>query len=645
MKEKKLNLMLYTFVSIVFMELIFRIITIESFFSRSLIYILLSSFLVTSFVTFICSLFRDEKLKKTVYFILLFFISFWMIAELVYKNTLNVFFSISMLKLADQVMTFWQDTLLMVIKNLPYIIVIFIPFITGLLIKKKLDFESKNKDIIMSLSIFIVSLLIFKCSLLINKKESYSAYELYYKVNETSLNIEKFGVYVSTYLDIHKTITGISEEVVLINNKNNRDKEETEVKYDYNINNNIDFNKLISNESNNTLKSMHEYFNSDSGTQKNKYTGYFKNKNLILFMAESFNSIAVKEDFTSTLYELTSNGFVFNNFYTPVNNSTIGGEFQELTGLFANNAILKTWRNGGNYFPYGLANSFKSGGYKTFAYHDHYYTFQDRNKYLKAIGFDNFTGCYNGLEKKINCKSWPESDVEMINATFDDYINEDKFMVFYASVSGHGDYSWSGNNMSKKHQKETASFPYSERAKAYLAAQKEFNDALELLLKKLKDANKLDDTVIAFVGDHYPYMLSLNEINELSTYKRDGVVEINRSNFALYNSKMKKIEIDKVGSEIDVIPTIYNLFGLDYDSRLFIGKDILSTEPGLAIMNNRSWVSDKGTYFAAEKKFVLKDGATVDEQYVNNMNKIVSSKITMSKNIIEQNYYKKVLGD
>ena len=69
--------------------------------------------------------------------------------------------------------------------------------------------------------------------------------------------------------------------------------------------------------------------------------GYFKNKNLILFMAESYNMIAVNKELTPTLYKLTNEGFVFNNFYTPVNNSTIGGEFQELTGLYANGSILK----------------------------------------------------------------------------------------------------------------------------------------------------------------------------------------------------------------------------------------------------------------------------------------------------------------
>ena len=105
---------------------------------------------------------------------------------------------------------------------------------------------------------------------------------------------------------------------------------------------------------------------------------------------------------------------------------------------------------------------------------------------------------------------------------------------------------------------------------------------------------------------------------------------------------MDTIKVEKVGSQLDVMPTIYNTFGIEYDSRLFIGKDILSTEGGLAMFGDRSWVSDKGTYFASSRKFVAKDGIVVEEDYVSTINQIVNSKITMSKLIIENNYYKKV---
>ena len=138
-----------------------------------------------------------------------------------------------------------------------------------------------------------------------------------------------------------------------------------------------------------------------------------------------------------------------------------------------------------------------------------------------------------------------------------------------------------------------------------------------------------------------------DQVNEVSQnlygYKKDGTITVNKSNFILWNSEMENVHVSKVGSQIDVIPTIYNLFGINYDSRLFIGSDILSITPGLAMFGNRSWVSDKGMYYTASQKFVPNDGEEIDEDYVKNMNQIVNNKITMSKLIIENNYYSKVL--
>ena len=477
------------------------------------------------------------------------------------------------------------------------------------------------------------------------------AYELYYKVNNVSLNVEKFGVLHTFLIDSYRSVFGFKESVSIINKDDGNNDTSSgsiprdEIIYGYN-NLNIDFNKLIKNENNNTIKEMHEYFQNESGSLKSKYTGYFKGKNLILFMAESFNEIAVNKDLTPTLYKLVNSGFKFNNFYTPTISSTIGGEFQELTGLVAASGFLSPWKNGNNDYPFGIGKVFKDMGYNTYAYHDHSIYFQNRYIYLKSLGFDNFKGCNNGLEKSINCKIWPESDLEMINATVKDYVNSDKpFFTYYVTVSGHGDYGWSKSAIANKNKDLVSGLKVSEKPLAYLAAQIELDRALEKLITSLDSVGVLDDTVIALVGDHYPYYMSIDEVNEISSYKKDSVVEVNRSNFILWNNKMDTVEVDKVGSQIDVLPTLYNLFGVSYDSRLIIGKDILSTTGGLAIFGNRSWVSEKGTYFANTKKFVPVDGVKVTDEYINTMNKIVNNKVLMSKNIMENNYYKKVIGD
>lgn len=647
-KLKKFNVILFTFIILMFLELSFRILTNVTIFNISFLYVTLYNIFVSLLISFLVT-WGNNKFNKVIYYITIFIISFIYALQLCIYKMFGFYFDLSLLSATDQVASFAGDGLKLILENIVGVIVLFLPFIILLIFIRRISIHKNDVKInIIKLISLVVVYLVFIGTLYIKGNGINSAKELYFNVNNNELNIRKFGVLNAFRIDVKRSIFGFEVKLDIPDDYVDPDKDdddEVEIVYEYN-NLDIDFDSLIAGESNSTIKMMHEYFKNESGTLQNEYTKYFEGKNLILFMAESFNEIAVREDITPTLYKLVNSGFKFNNFYTPTISSTIGGEFQELTGLVAASGFLSPWKSGENYYPFGVATAFQNLGYNTYAYHNHTYTFQSRHKYLAALGFDNYMGCRNGLENEINCNQWPESDVEMIEATFDDYIaSENPFMVYYVTVSGHGDYGFNYSAMARKHKDDVANLNYSEKPLSYLAAQIELDQALELLIKKLDEAGELEDTVIALVGDHYPYYLSLDEVNEIASYEKDNVVEINRSNFILWNSEMETVEIEKVGSQIDVLPTIYNLFGLEYDSRLIIGKDILSTEPGLAIFGNSSWVSDKGTYFASSGEFVSRDGVTVDDDYIRYMNSIVSNKITMSRNIMKYDYYRKVLGE
>ena len=646
---KKFNVILFTFIILMFLEISFRILTNVTIFNISFLYVTLYNIFVSLLISFLVT-WGNNKFNEVIYYVTIFIICFIYALQLCIYKMFGFYFDLSLLSATDQVVSFAGDGLKLILENIMGVIVLFLPFIILLIFIKRISIHKNEVKInIIKLISLVVVYLVFIGTLYINGDGINSAKELYFNVSNNELNIRKFGVLNAFRIDVKRSIFGFDVKLDIPDDYVDPDKDddegdEVEIVYDYN-NLDIDFDSLIASETDSTVSMMHEYFKNESGTLQNEYTKYFEGKNLILFMAESFNEIAVREDITPTLYKLVNSGFKFNNFYTPTISSTIGGEFQELTGLVAASGFLSPWKSGENYYPFGVATAFQNLGYNTYAYHNHTYTFQSRHKYLAALGFDNYMGCRNGLENEINCNQWPESDVEMIEATFDDYItSENPFMVYYVTVSGHGDYGFNYSAMARKHKDDVANLNYSEKPLSYLAAQIELDQALELLIKKLDEAGELEDTVIALVGDHYPYYLSLDEVNEIASYEKDSVVEINRSNFILWNSEMETVEIEKIGSQIDVLPTIYNLFGVEYDSRLIIGKDILSTEPGLAIFGNSSWVSDKGTYFASSGEFVSKDGSEVDSEYVKYMNNVVSNKITMSRYIMKYDYYRKVLG-
>ena len=627
---------LFNFLFLLWLELLFHFSIFHSFILSSVINIILYTFFISVLITLLTTAF-SFKVNKIILYIIYSILPILYSIQLVFKNVFNSFFSFSLLSLSDQVLAFKGSMFSLIFKNIVYILLFFIPLILLIIFRKKIKFN-KLKLPILEIELVLLGSALLSYSFYLNKgKDEYlSGYSLVYEVNQNALNIEKLGVLNAYKLDLVRTIFGFEEKIVMIDNKvlekEPAKEEEEEVKeYLYNKEE-LDLDNI---KNKNSL--IYDYIMANSGSKQNEYTGLFKGKNLIFIVAESFSEIAISKELTPTLYKLTNSGLTFNNFYTPNYLSTIGGEFQALTGLHPSNEILSRWRSGTNYFPYGLATVYENLGYKTYAYHNNSGYFQDRNKYLKSLGFKNFKACYIGLN--INCNIWPQSDVEMINATIDDYLDSpEPFMAYYMTVSGHFEYNFD-NAMAKKHYDKVKDLPYSNSVKAYIGTEIELDEALQVLLQKLEEKDKLKDTVIVLLADHYPYALSLDEINEVSAYKRDETFEINHNKLIIYNPLIETTNITKVASSSDVLPTIYNLFGIKYDSRLFTGSDILSTNEGLVIFQNRSWISDKAIYNSRTNTYVNRTSEKVDKEYIDIMNNIVSSKLIYSKEMISKNGY------
>lgn len=626
-KILKINGMNY--LVLIFFEMVFALISFDIY-SKSevlsiLIYSLFSSFIMTILMTV-----GSEKTNKIFSYIIYFVLCFWFALEAIFKSFLQTFFSLDCFKLSDQAMGFAGETIKVIVGNIHYLILFFLPFILLIIFRKKIDLNIKENKKYLYSYIILIPLSFLSYRLYINStkdNKDISLYDLYYNTNNIPLSIQKMGVLSSTGLDIYRNIFGFDDKVIEVNYEEENNDEDLFVYEKNNLDLDLSSNKLN--------KDIKEYIDNNPGTSKNKYTGMFENKNLIFVVAESFSEIGIDKDRTPTLYKLTNNGFIFDNFYVPYYLSTIGGEFQSLTGLYPNYSTLTKWKSGENSFPYGLATVFKEKGYNTYAYHAHDGYFQNRYKYLKALGFDNFKACNMGLN--INCNVWPESDIEMIKATTNDYINSDKpFMTYYMTVSGHLDYTKESNSIVSKNWDLVKNLDYSDKAKSYLATQIELDRAMESLLKELENKGILEDTVIVLLADHYPYGLSLEEINELSSYQRYELFEINHNALIIYNSSMKNTNVTKVGMPIDVLPTIYNLFDIKYDSRLFAGSDLLSNNEGMVILDNLSWITDKGKYNSLNGKY----SGDIDSDYINNINNIIQNKIIFSRNMITYDGYR-----
>ena len=256
------------------------------------------------------------------------------------------------------------------------------------------------------------------------------------------------------------------------------------------------------------------------------------------------------------------------------------------------------------------------------------------------MGYD-YQGVGNGLEVK---KTWPESDLEMMQLTLPEYVGDAPFHTYYMTVSGHMNYNYMGNSMSAKHKDEVAHLGLSEAAGAYLACQMELDKALEYTLQYLEETGHLEDTVLCLSADHYPYGLEQETLTELNGGESvDMRFDVYHSTLILWSGSMTEpVRVTKPCSSLDILPTLSNLFGLEYDSRLLMGRDILSDSEGLVVLSDRSFLTESGRYDAAKDTFTPAPGVTVPEGYVKSHQQAINGMFSNSRLILEQDYYRKL---
>lgn len=657
---RKIGPFVFIFLSILFLEIITKKIMVGHIFNIGLLYMIIFTIPFALLFTLLTKMF-NKTVNKVLLFITIGFLVVYYEVQFIFFILFSVPFSFSTIGLADQAFDFVNVINDTIIAHFFVFISLLLPFILLIIFHKKINTDRSVKMNLLILPLLIVTYLFTFLVLQIKDNNSITNKKLYFNVDAPVEQVDRFGVLTYTKVDIKRQLFGYKTEIeVELDTAPEKTEEEIQTIKEYGLNSlDIDFDKLDSKNSN--IQALNTFMKNSEPTNRHEYTGMFKGKNLIFILAEGFNEIAVDEQRTPTLYKMIHTGFDFKNFYSPVFLSTTGGEFQSTTGLVPTQEILKLWKSKTPDIRFALGNSFGKLGYRVQSYHNWNYKYYKRDITMNTLGFNNYTGCGNGLEKllhtpeelskiKYACKCrWLEKDSEMAQVTAPLYMGkEGNFVTYYVTVSGHSPYA-AGDNIARLHFDTVKDLEYSDIVKYYLASQVELDKMLEQLVADLTASGELDNTVIALVGDHYPYTLKIDEMNEAATYTKDSIVEVNHSNFILWNNAMEEpVVVDKVGSQIDVLPTLLNLFGVDYDSRMIVGKDILSNYEGVAIFSNYSWVSDYGTYQAAKKKFYPKEGKSLEgeteEEYVKRMNSRVKNSFSISKLIIDNNYYNYVLG-
>jgi len=678
-------------------ELIFRLYTARSFRADAVLVTLLFSLGAGAFLALLLRVSPHRLLNRIVSLVLLFLVPLLYIIEFLIYRSFKVFYDVNTCVngAGGAITGFMGDILRLIfcVDGLSAIFLFLLPFILYSVfgIRRIPSSKWKNSDVLFMVSGFVIAnalalILVYAIpSLSMMYKEEYNFQSV----------VEEMGLATGLRLDILKAIRGDKVGFTIEENTGLADyqmaksetpdiirtpvpdelakeylnsgffkdinseeaKEELEaiptptpvVEYGYNAYD-IDY-EALSETVSGTNRDLDLYVASLTPSKQNEYTGKFKGKNLIFITAEAFSGYLVDEERTPTLYRLIHNGFYFEDYYQPAVAGTTGGEYSNLFGLIPTSGgkSMSILTSGSTFTTMG--SMLNKEGYYGKAFHNNTNTIYGRNETHNRLGYsDGFMGVGDGMEDYLTTHGFPASDLEMMEGTFPTYVDKQPFNIYYMTVSGHGQYGRSINQMSAKNWDRVADVDCSDKLKAYLANNMELEDALTYLVDALYENDIADDTVIVLSPDHFPYGLdddaSLGKmpyLSELYGFNVVNYLQRESNNCVIWCGELENEEpvtISSPTSSLDLLPTLSNLFGVSFDSRLYPGRDVFSDAPALVFDGAYDWKTDLGTYIASTNTFTpVNEDTEIPEGYVNSVKSIVRNKFSFCKGVLQDDFY------
>lgn len=405
-----------------------------------------------------------------------------------------------------------------------------------------------------------------------------------------------------------------------------------------------------------SIAKLNAYVSTLTPSMQNEFTGLFAGKNLIFISAEAFAAEVIDSELTPTLYRLANKGIQFTDFYQLSGAGTTGGEYQNLFGMLPSNGGSSFKDTAGNLNYYTIGSMLDRLGYYGQAFHNNSYIYYNRHKTHNNLGYSQgFMGYGNGMEEYVE-NLWPQSDLEMLQGTLPTYIDKGPFNIYYMSVSGHSGYTKGGNSMTRKNWSRVEHLTCSDTLKGYFAAQLELEDAMAYLVSELEKKGIADDTVICISADHFPYGLDddaplgkMPYLSELYGYNVTSSFQRDHNRLILWCGALEDAEpvvVDSPTSSLDILPTLANLFGVEFDSRLLPGRDVFSDAPALVFTMGYNWITEYGIYYASSGTFEqTKTDVTLPESYVQTISAIVGNKLAYCERALDSDYFRYLFGN
>ncbi len=656
------NIILNTIINFTFMiliEIIFKTVNFFNLIDISSIRIILGSFII-SFIISSIEYFIPKKLHKYINILFIFVCSFYSWLETGFNNFIGVYMSFGTSSQLGAVIDYIREFVLSFkwyyyFTMLPFILIILYYIFYDKKIKNKYKINiSKNNYKLLNKTMFVKKILLSFMLLNIisslylitvfapfmqNKLQVVKTKELLINPSVPSITVKQYGIVGFGILDVKHYLfpTNESYEYNVDNEKRHNNNLNKTRKFD-----DTKWEELINNETNTTLNTLNKYFINNKITDENEYTGLYKDKNLIVIMMESVNDIIINKEDYPNFYKLYSEGWHWENNYSPRNSCSTGNnEMSGMTSLYSiyNTCTANIYKDN-TYFE-SIFNLFNKNNYYTFSAHDYSEHYYYRHIIHSNMGSQKYYGVEElGIDYSSQYKNWASDEdfMKVVNDIINN-VDSDKFMTWLTTVSSHQPYYYSSIE-GDKYLSLYDNLDLKIDLKRYKSKLKILDNALGILIDGLTASGKLDDTVIVLFGDHYPYGLSTNTINSVLDYDTGVDYESERVPFVIYNSKMEPKVFKEYTSYVNILPTVANLFGLNYDPRLYMGTDLLSKDyKSLVVFADGSWKNEYAYYNASKSDIEYFTDKTYSIEELQQINNNISNKINMSSLAIKNNYF------
>ena len=358
---------------------------------------------------------------------------------------------------------------------------------------------------------------------------------------------------------------------------------------------------------------MIDYFKRKVDYQ-NSFTGLLEGKNVFVIMIETGDDLMINEYLTPNMYALTQESLYCEN--TLSKNKTNISEFIGLTGSAPTAGVLAS-RYDYN-LPYSLVSQLNNIDYHTMYFHDtsaepeHNMDLYGREVLMPKLGFDN-----SYFHEDLFGEDYPMWDWTG-NYTFDSITmpivtdtilqSDEPFFAFYTSLSMHGPYA---NRANQKTLEEM----YGEKLEyakennlwrnpleiyapidapcvdTYMMCAMDFDKALGEMFERFEQEGKLDDTLFVIYGDHDMYYPGysgrcLNQLISRHDKEDKYYSDIYTTTLFFKNDDLLNYYVDKYHTNVysrltspyNVVPTILDLLGINYNPNFYIGNSLFSKQ-------------------------------------------------------------------